>query len=195
MSSECGVEGTTALDPEEAAQLLPAHLTSREQLNAWEQANIALAAEWAVTRRADADVLSLPFLKELHRRMFDQTWRWAGRFRTTQTNLGITPNQIPEQLANLLADTQHWIEHATYPTDEIATRFHHRLVAIHPFPNGNGRHGRLATDRLLFSRGAAMFTWGSSNLIAAGDARAAYLIALKRADLGSLEELLRFARS
>ena len=100
-----------------------------------------------------------------------------------------------EQLGNLVADTHYWMENATYSMDEIAVRFHHRLVAIQPFPNGNGRHGRLATDLLLASRGALMFTWGSSNLIVAGDARAAYLIALKRADLGSLEELLRFARS
>lgn len=189
------VDGATALDADEAAQLLPAHLTTRAQLNAWEQANIALAAEWAFARRADVNVLTVPFLKELHRRMFNQTWRWAGRFRTTQTNLGVVPAQINEQLGSLVADSHYWLENATYSMDDIAVRFHHRLVAIHPFPNGNGRHGRLATDLLLASRDAPMFTWGSSNLIVAGDARAAYLIALKRADLGSQEELLRFARS
>ncbi len=187
-------EGNTPLDVDEAADLLPAHLTGRGQLNAWEQANINLAMEWLRTRRGKT-VLDEDFLCELHRRMFNNTWRWAGSFRRTEKNIGVTPHQIPEALRNLVADTTHWIEHGTYPADEIASRFHHRLVSIHPFPNGNGRHARLMADLLLASLGADPFTWGSGDLNHEGTARSRYLHALREADKGSLADLLAFARS
>jgi len=187
-------EGNTPLDEDEAADLLPAHLTSRGQLNAWEQANITLAMDWLRTRRS-VTVLDEGFLCELHRRMFNNTWRWAGSFRRTEKNIGVTPHQIPEALRNLVADTTYWIDHGTYPADETASRFHHRLVSIHPFPNGNGRHARLMADLLLASLGADPFTWGSSNLNEEGTARSRYLQALREADKGSIADLVAFVRS
>jgi Fic-DOC domain mobile mystery protein B len=189
-------KGNTPLDEEEAADLIPGHLTDRGQLNAWEQVNIAQAAEWLRGRAREIPrVLEAAFLLELHRRMFDKTWRWAGSIRTTGKNIGVSPHQSREELKKLLADTRYWIEHGTYTSDEIAARFHHRLVAIHCFPNGNGRHARLATDALLQSVGAAPFTWGSGDLDHEGDARSRYLRALRQADKGSVAELLAFVRS
>lgn len=175
--------------------MVPTHLINREQLNAWEQANITIGLEWLRQRRNHPDVLGSAFLIELHRRMFNKTWRWAGTFRHTAKNIGVTPLQIPEAVLNVLADTRFWIENGTYSTDEIASRFHHRLVSVHPFPNGNGRHARLATDLLLESLGAQRFSWGSGDLNREGEARSTYLRALRRADEGSLDELVGFARS
>jgi len=103
---------------------------------------------WALRSR-ERNILSERFVRELHKRMFGSTWAWAGAFRTTEKNIGVDPAQIAVRLRDLLEDVRYWIEHNTYPVDEIALRFHHRLVVIHPFPNGNGRHARLMTDVLL----------------------------------------------
>jgi Fic-DOC domain mobile mystery protein B len=140
------VDGGTLLDPDEEADLIPGHLETHADLNEWEQANILRAVVWLQGRPWGDSVLSLAFLRELHRRMFDQTWRWAGTFRTTERNLGDAPFAIQDNLKNLLEDTRHWIDNQTYGEDELAARFHHRLVKIHPFSNGNGRHGRLMTQ-------------------------------------------------
>jgi Fic-DOC domain mobile mystery protein B len=189
------VDGATPLDPDDAEGLIPSHIESRAELNEWEQANIAKAVFWMAERRVRGPVLALDFLRELHHRMFGDTWRWAGQFRNTAKNLGISPAAIPESLGNLLEDTKYWIKNATFTVDEIAARFHHRLVQIHAFPNGNGRHGRLMTDALLEECGVAPFTWGSADLDALGTARTSYLSALRRADAGDFAELLALVRT
>ena len=125
--------GATPLDPNEIDGLLPSHITTQEQLNEWEQANIARAHRWLASARK-RDFLSERFVRELHRRMFDQTWRWAGTFRKTEKNLGVAPAQIAPQLRDLLDDARYWLEHDTYSSDEAAVRFHHRLVSIHRLP-------------------------------------------------------------
>jgi Fic-DOC domain mobile mystery protein B len=127
--------------------------------------------------------------------MFNETWTWAGTFRRTGKNLGVPPHAIAASLHDLLNNVTYWLEHATYPLDEIAARFHHRLVAIHPFPNGNGRHGRLMADLLLRNYGAETFTWGREDLKAPSKVRERYLQALKAADAGDIKPLIQFARS
>jgi len=104
--------------------------------------------------------------------------------------------QIDTELHNLCADCATWIEHNAYPADEIAARFHHRLTAIHPFPNGNGRHARLMTDIILVHLlGQPRFSWGSGNLVTAGDCRKQYIEALRAADRLDYGPLLVFVRS
>ncbi len=186
--------GSTPLDPNEIDGLLPPHIGTQEELNQWEQANIGRALTWLASARRP-DVLTEGFVRELHRRMFDSTWRWAGRFRATERNIGVAPEQIGLRLRNLLDDTRYWLQNGTYALDETASRFHHRLVAIHSFANGNGRHARLITDVLLTDHGAAPFSWGRSDLVHATDARYRYLAALRAADGGDLSALLAFVRS
>lgn len=186
--------GSTPLDPNEIDGLLPPHIRTQEELNEWEQANIGRALTWLASARRP-DVLTEGFVRELHRRMFDSTWRWAGRFRSTERNIGVAPEQIGPQLRNLLDDTRYWLQHGTYALDEATARFHHRLVAIHCFANGNGRHARLITDVLLADQGAAPFSWGRGDLVQATDARDRYLAALRAADGGDLGALLAFVRS
>jgi len=188
------VPGATPLDPDEVAGLLPVHIRTQEELNEWEQTNIRSALRWLATGRR-RDVLTEGFVRDLHRRMFDQTWRWAGRFRSTERNTGVAPEQIGPRLRDLLDDTKYWLEHGTYPPDEAAARLHHRLVAIHCFANGNGRHARLTADVLLAARGVPPFTWGRGDLVHEGDVRGRYLAALRAADGGDLNPLLAFVRS
>jgi Fic-DOC domain mobile mystery protein B len=186
--------GATPLDPNEVDGLLPPHITTQEQLNEWEQANIVRAMAWLASTRK-RNVLDEGFVRELHKRMFNDTWRWAGSFRKTERNIGVAPEQIAARLRDLLDDTRYWLEHETYSIDEAATRFHHRLVAIHCFANGNGRHARLMTDVMLGSRGAPPFTWGQGDLVHAGEVRDRYLAALRAADGREYSKLLAFVRS
>ena len=127
--------------------------------------------------------------------MLGDVWRWAGRFRTSERNIGIDYWQIPIALRQLLDDTKAWIEYHTYPPDEIALRFHHRLVQIHPFPNGNGRHSRLVADLLVMSFGRERFSWGRESLRDAGAMRRRYIAALRAADNHDMGPLLAFARA
>lgn len=186
-------DASTPLTEEEREQLIPSHITLREELNATEEANILKAESWAFKRKRD--VLSEKFLKKLHKEMFGDVWRWAGSFRQTGRNIGVDAYRIPFDLRQLLDDCQYWVAHNTYEPDEIAARFSHRLVFIHPFPNGNGRHSRTAADLLLASMGQERFTWGRANLVDAGQTRAQYIAALHAADNHDYAPLLAFVRS
>jgi len=187
--------GASPLDPDEADGLIPDHISTRGELNAWEQVNISSAIGWLRGHEGIDSLLIIDFVRELHRQMFSDTWRWAGNFRLTPTNLGVAPEAIVEHTHNLLADTRYWIESTTYPVDEIAVRFHHRLVFIHPFPNGNGRHGRLMTDALVREIGAPQLSWGSGSIDDKGEIRDRYLRALRAADAGDYRLLISFVRS
>ena len=188
-------DGNTPLSPDELADLIP-NLATKEELNEWERQNILGAREWALRDRTPPnDIVSDEYVRKLHLRMFDQTWKWAGQYRRTEKTIGIPFHEIRDSLSILFGDVRYLIEHGTYSPDETAVRFHHRLVAIHPFPNGNGRHSRLMADLLLMKLGRAAFTWGSTDLVKPGVARTKYLAAIKAADTGDIRRLLEFARS
>jgi Fic-DOC domain mobile mystery protein B len=140
-------------------------------------------------------VLDVVFLKNLHKRMFNQVWRWAGNYRTTGRNIGVEAYRIDTELHQLLSDVRFWIANTTFLPDEIAIRFHHRLVSIHPFPNGNGRHARLAADLLIIQLGDRRFTWGSESLTDPAGTRHNYIEALRTADNHDIRALLAFART
>jgi Fic-DOC domain mobile mystery protein B len=184
----------TPLDPDEAAGLLARHITTQAELNEWEQANILEGLRWAL-KQGKRDLLDEAFVRLLHRRMFSKTWKWAGQFRQTDKNMGVDWQHVPVQLRNLLADAKAQIEFNAYPPDELALRFHHRLVWIHPFANGNGRHARLIADLLIERLGLPAFSWGGQALGSAGEKRRAYLEALRAADARDYQLLLKFARS
>jgi Fic-DOC domain mobile mystery protein B len=184
--------GNTPLDPTEAEGLIPKINTLRE-LNRAEAINILMAKRWAEgDSQIASDLLNPSTLKQLHKRMFDQTWRWAGKYRQTQKSIGIEAFRISSELKNLTDDVKTWIEFGTYPADEIATRFHHRIVFIHAFPNGNGRHARLATDLLCVQLKVDRFSWGAS--MDASEVRQNYIAALHLADLHDFSALLEFVR-
>ena len=183
----------TDLSPEEREGLIPSYITTRAELNEAEQGNILAAREWAFSRKRD--VIDEAFLKNLHKRMYGKVWTWAGEHRTTGKNIGIDAYQIPIELKNLLDDVRFWIDHKTYSADEIGAHFHHRLTFIHCYPNGNGRHARMATDLLLVFIGDQPFTWGNVSLIDPGETRDAYIAALHAADKHDIAPLVAFVRS
>lgn len=187
--------GATPLDPDETGGLLLSHITTREELNHWEQMNIGEAEEWAFNRK-HKDLLSQSFICRLHKKMFGSIWAWAGQFRKSMKNLGVQPWQIALEVNQLCQDTSEWIKSATYEPDEICIRFHHKLVWIHPFANGNGRHARLMADLLskqIFNN--EPFTWGRTDLMGPGKSRASYITALQAADQQDYSLLQKFARS
>lgn len=187
-------EANTPLEEEEREQLIPTYITTRAELNEAEQVNITQASLW-LRRARNVDVLDDAFLRELHKRMFGEVWKWAGQYRLTPRNIGIDAYRIPMEVRALVDDVRFWVENGTFPSDEIAVSFSHRLVSIHPFPNGNGRMSRLVGDLLVMRLGQPRFTWGRTNLVDAGATRRAYVAALQAADRGDIEPLLAFARS
>jgi Fic-DOC domain mobile mystery protein B len=189
-------DGNTPLSPEELDELIP-DLATREELNEWERQNVLDAYGWAFDPRKlhRRDGFAESYARELHRRMFDQTWRWAGQYRSTEKNIGIPHYQIREALPALLGDVRYWVEHRTFEPDELAVRFHHRLVLIHPFANGNGRHARLMADVFLRRQDRPVFTWGGADMVRAGDFRRRYIDALRAADRNDIQPLVVFARS
>jgi Fic-DOC domain mobile mystery protein B len=186
-------DGATPLSPHERIGLIPSHVTLRRELNELEQQNILEADLWAFARRRN--VLSEAFLRGLHRRMFGRVWKWAGEYRKSERNLGIESYRIEPELRQAIGDVRYWIDHRTYSPDEAAVRFHHRLVSIHPFPNGNGRWSRLAADLLIVRSGGDRFSWGRTNLQTASGVRQAYIEALRAADRHDPSLLIVFARS
>ncbi len=192
-SLEPGVEGHTELPEEDRECLIPSHIATRADLYEAEQRNIAVALR---RRRPSIDaLLDDKYLRDLHRDMFKDRWTWAGRYRRRETNIGIDPTRIAVAVRNLVDDARTWVELGTFEPDELAARFHHRLVQIHPFPNGNGRHGRVAADYLVLSLGAQAFTWGRGLDVSTDELRRTYRHALQRADNGQIDDLLAFCRS
>ena len=197
-----GPGGATPIDPDDARGLIPTWVATREDLNSAEQENIAKAIAWASSRSGPKSVNALMtenMIRRLHRHMFGDVWKWAGSYRQHDTNMGAPWPYVPTQVRDLLEDVLIQTSDRTnmpWAADELAVRFHHRLVSIHPFPNGNGRHARLSADLLVQLLGEPVFSWGARDLGEAGAARAAYLDALRRADREfDYATLLAFARS
>lgn len=187
-------DGHTQLSDDDRQGLLLSYISTRGELNDAEQRNIF---EGTMRRRAPRaeQLLDDRYLRALHKAMFDQVWKWAGQYRKRESNIGVEPARISAEVRSLVDDARGWIEHETYGADELCARFHHRLVAIHPFPNGNGRHGRIATDYLIRALGAAPFGWGITLDVPTEQLRARYLQALRLADGHEIEALIAFARS
>ncbi|MGD9596832.1 MAG: mobile mystery protein B [Steroidobacteraceae bacterium] len=184
----------TPLDPDEAKGLLPRHISTQGQLNEWEHQNILEGQEWAFSRRRK-NLLTTGFMKSLHKRMFGNTWQWAGTLRTSEKNIGVAPEYIAIRLKELCDDVAAQLENRSFPIREIAARFHHRLVYIHPFPNGNGRFARVMADLLLVENGERPFTWGEGDLVADGAVRDRYIAALREADGRNYQPLFEFVRT
>ena len=189
--------GQTPIDEEEKDDLLIRTISTRDELDEFEQANILEAIDWSFRINHNINtVLSIDFIKELHKRMFSEVWSWAGSFRKTNKNIGVDKYLIEQELHKLIGDCRFWIENRVYPFDEIAVRYKYRMVSIHPFPNGNGRHSRICGNILISQvLKQEVFTWGGMDVINPRIARNKYLDALIQADRGDMIPLIEFARS
>ena len=190
-------DDATPLDPEKRADLLQSWITNRNDLNEAEQENIVKGAAWARRQRGSkpADLLTDDYIRTLHKQMFGDVWKWAGKYRQNELNIGIAPNRLPAEMPAMLDDVRFWVDHKTYSPDEIAARLHHRLTQIHAFPNGNGRHARMMADLLVERLGGKAFSWGGGSLTDIGTLRTKYVAALKAADGHNIKPLLAFVRS
>ena len=191
------IDGQTPLNEEEKEGLRIPSITTREELDEFEQLNIEKAIQWTFGKKLKAEQLfSEKFIKDLHKRMYGEVWKWAGTFRTSEKNIGIKSYLIAIELKQLLDDAIFWKENNTYDSEELAIRFKHRLVSIHCFANGNGRHSRLIADliveKLYYSK---FFSWGSANLVKATEARSKYMQAVRKADKNEIQQLIDFAKS
>lgn len=187
--------GQTALNEEEKEDLRIKSIATQGELDEFEQLNIEKAVEWTIHSKLKAEkILTEKFVKDLHKKMYGDVWKWAGKFRKSNKNIGIEWIQIRVELQNLLDDAKYWIENNTFSPEEIAIRFKHRIVAIHCFPNGNGRHSRMMADIIIQSIfRKEIFSWHRSNMVKADDIRKAYIDALRKADNGNIKPLIEFA--
>ena len=193
-------QGATALSPKALSQLIPTYISTQSELNSLEKSNISDALIWAEGRsKLNNRTRKVDFAYELHKMMFRRVWKWAGKVRTEETNIGVPPIQIGSALSQLYHDLNQWITNQTYNWDEVGVRFHHRLVYIHIFTNGNGRHARLLTDLFMTANGQEKFTWGSLRstepIEVEGSIRNDYIAALQKSDRRNFSELLAFARN
>ena len=189
-------EGAAPTNEDEAADLIPTHIYLQKELNEYEQANILKASKKYYSKSFKYfDILVFNFILKVHKDMFDETWKWAGKTRKSMKNIGVDVSAIFEQTKYLCDDVKYWIENKTYSNDEIGARFHHRLVQIHLFPNGNGRHSRFITNILMKSLGEKIFTWGNKDLYKEGETRSKYISSLKEADKNNYKPLFEFVRS
>ncbi len=187
--------GATPLEYDELEGLLLTHITTRAELDRWEMDNINQAYQW-VEGGKHHDILNENFICLLHKKMFGNVWKWAGQYRKSDKSIGVPWVEIAVELKCLCDDANAWIKFGTYPEDEFAVRFHHRLVYIHPFSNGNGRHARLMADLILEKLFHAQpFSWGNVVLTKKGESRTAYIRALKAADSHDFSLLMKFVRS
>ena len=190
-------DGQTPLEEEEKEGLKIKSITTQGELDEFEQLNIEKAVEWTIHSKFKLEkILAENFVKVLHKKMYGDVWKWAGEFRKTEKNIGIPWTQIGIELKNLLDDTKYWIDNNTFPPEEIAIRFKHRIVSIHCFPNGNGRHSRIMADIIMESIfGNEIFSWHQSNMVKANETRNQYIKALKEADKGNFKQLIQFAKN
>jgi Fic-DOC domain mobile mystery protein B len=188
-------DDATPPDPVLRGDQLQTWITSRADLNEAEEENIVKGAAWGRRRRRKAAyLLTEDFVKTLHKQMFGEVWKWAGTYRQGELNIGIAPHLIAAEMAAMLDDARNWVEHETYPPDEIAARLHHRLTQIHGFPNGNGRHARMMADLVIERFGGEAFSWGGGSLADVGTLRNQYVAALRAADNHDIGPLRAFMR-
>lgn len=189
--------GQTPLNEEEKEGLKIKSITTQGELDEFEQLNIEKAVEWTIhTNLKPERILTEKFVKDLHKKMYSDVWKWAGEFRKSDKNIGIKWMQIGVELKNLIDDTKYWIANNTFSPEEISIRFKHRIVAIHCFPNGNGRHSRMMADIIIesiFSK--KLFSWHNSNMVNADETRKEYIVSLREADNGNINPLIEFARN
>lgn len=190
-------DGQTPLGEEEKEGLKIKSITTQRELDEFEQLNIEKAVEWTIhSKLKPENILTEKFIKDLHKRMYGDVWKWACEFRRSEKNIGIPWIQIGIELKNLLDDTKYWIENKIYSPEEVAIRFKHRIVSIHCFPNGNGRHSRMMADIIIESIfGKEIFSWQQSNMVKANETRKEYINALKKADDGNVAPLIKFAKN
>ena len=189
-------DDATPLDPALRDDLIQTWVTTRADLNEAEEDNIGKGAAWGRRRRGGAEaLLNEDFAKSLHRRMFGEVWKWAGKYRQNELNIGIAPHLVAAEMPVMFDNTRFWVENKTFEPDEIAVRLHHRLTQIHGFPNGNGRHARMMADLLIEKLGGKAFTWGSGTLRETGALRDAYIAAVKSADNHDFGPLMAFVHS
>ena len=190
-------DGQTPLDEDEKEGLKIKSITTQGELDEFEQLNIEKAVEWTIhTNLKQERILTEKFIKDLHKKMYGDVWNWAGEFRKSDKNIGINWTQISIELRSLIDDTKYWIDNNTFSQEEISIRFKHRIVAVHCFANGNGRHSRIMADIIMESIfGKEIFSWNKSNMVKANSVRKEYIDALRKADNGNISPLIKFAKS
>lgn len=196
IADETRPDGATPGD--DTSGLILTRLTTRAERNAAEAHAISLAYDKYIfearRKKRGARWLTNEFICAVHHNMFGSIWKWAGKYRTDNLNIGMDWHLIPEQVRLLCDDFLYWNSPtSTMPVLEVAARLQNRLTKIHPFRNGNGRHARLITDIFFYSHEHPLPKWPQTHLMAEGhQIRARYIAAMRDADQGNFSSLIQF---
>lgn len=195
-------EGATPLNLDDMLGLKYKHIDTREQLNEVEAANILQGQIWASKLNKGAkeltrdDIFNRDFVSDLHKALFGEVWEWAGHFRKRELNIGVDPKNIAVDLHNFLEDAKCWLEFKHYDNLELSARIQHRLVQIHPFVNGNGRHSRVFTDIVrVYLLNEKPIKWANAKLENMTEERNSYISGLREADVGDLSTFIKYLQS
>ena len=185
-------EGETPLDDLSGALV---DIKTRQELDELEHKNNNKAYAKYLLMNPSKKALPMTYqsLCEIHKDMFGEVWSWAGEKRTSEKNLGVSPVKIGSEIHRFLHELHQW-EKEGAPPSEIAAKMHHRLVAVHPFENGNGRWARLVTNLYLHKNGQPLIQWPTDPDFVEKVFRPQYLAALKSADKGDYKPLLKLHR-
>lgn len=191
--------GATPLNADELKGLLIDTISTQAELNFAEQQSIIESSKWIYSTN-HKNILSDIFFRKLHRKMFESIWDWAGIYRASEKNIGIEPYKIAGEIKKLCDDCEYWIKHNTFDWPELAARFHHKVVWIHPFANGNGRFARILTDILLKEHRQLLLSWGRNtfngdDFMSESKLRAEYIASLREADNKKFQRLIEFIKS
>jgi Fic-DOC domain mobile mystery protein B len=187
-------EGATPLD--DISGLLRRDITTRGQLDEAETLNILGAVDW-IERGRLRDVFTVDFYERLHSRMYDDVWEWAGDLRSVtgaRPNIGVPPEMVPIELGRVAMEFNwEWQNSDQTNLLPFIAKYHHALVWVHPFNNGNGRWSRLACD-VVMKRLAKkpLITWATDTLNVDSGERSQYINALKMADDFDLAPLVEY---
>lgn len=190
-------QGATPLSPDDLLGLKLPHVQTRAQLNEIEAANILQGQNWVSSLKVLTldDIFSRDFVIALHKNLFGDIWQWAGTFRLRELNIGVEPKNIPIDLHNFLEDAKCWLEFKHFSDLELSARIQHKLVQIHPFVNGNGRHARIFTDIVrVFLLNKKPLRWAKAKLEDMTTERAAYIAGLRKADGGDFSEMVDYLK-
>ena len=150
----------------------------------------ALEYLYELVEHGKNQTFSETLVRTLHQLVTKDTEKeWAGRYRESNVIIGgadHTPPdalEVPSQMKNLM----DWLKanKKSLHVIELAALFHHRLVYIHPFLDGNGRTARLAMNLLLMRAGYPL-------VVILKNDRKKYYRVLSSADKGNPKPLVQF---
>ena len=150
----------------------------------------ALEYLYSLVEKDNSQNISEYLIRNLHKLVTAETDKeWAGNYRNSNVIIVGSEHTPPDafEVSIVMGDLIKWLrgnQKKLHPI-ELAAIFHHKLVFIHPFFDGNGRTARLAMNLLLMQKSYPMAVMLKND-------RKKYYQTLSRADEKDYAPFVRF---